>query len=218
MKNRDGMKASLLYVFGVMVLVAGCGREEPSAPASAGQTPALKTLVVARASEPEWLNPVAGHQHADSDMALFRGLFKVNAKNELVPDMASSWEVSPDGKVYTLRLRPNIKWHDGVAFSAEDVKFTITAIQDPKNHSGMSKAVKEIKAVEVVDPLTVRITLDQPLAPLLSRLKMGIIPKHALQGKDFNTDPFNYTQPVGTGPFKFRVFRKSCGSFCTKFI
>lgn len=214
MANRGRMWAPLLLslgwcaVFGGMLLVAGCGREDSSAPAPAGQVPMLKTLVVARASEPEWLNPVAGHQHADSDMALFRGLFKVNAKNELVPDMAESWEISPDGKVYTIRLRPDIKWHDGVAFSAEDVKFTITAIQDPENHSGMSKAVKEIKTVEAIDPLTVRITLDQPLAPLLSRLKMGIIPKHALQGKDFNTDPFNYSQPVGTGPFKFKEWKR----------
>jgi peptide/nickel transport system substrate-binding protein len=162
------------------------------------------TLIVARASEPEWLNPVAGHQHADSDRSMFRGLFKLDLKNRLVPDMAESWSVSKDGKVYTIKLRNGIKWHDGVAFSAEDVKFTIESIQNPKNHSGLRKEVEEISSVEVIDPLTVQITLSQPLAPLPSRLKIGMIPKHALMGKDFNTDPFNFDQPVGTGPYKFK--------------
>ena len=165
------------------------------------------TLIVARASEPEWLNPVAGHQHADADKSIFRGLFKLDLDNRLVPDMAQSWSVSDDGKVYIIKLRDGIKWHDGVAFTAEDVKFTIESIQNPDNHSGLRKEVEEINNVRVIDPLTVQISLSQPLSPLPGRLKIGMIPKHALAGKDFNTDPFNFDQPIGTGPYQFKSRR-----------
>lgn len=191
-----------IFLCGVLLL-AGC-QKSSSTPQAAG----LKTIRVARASEPEWLNPVAGHQHADSDMAIFRGLFKVNEKNELIPDMAASTETSPDGKVYTIRLRPGITWQDGKPFTADDVKFTIDTVKDPKNHSGLRKQLDRIEQVDVVDPLTVRISLSQPLAPLPSKLKIGMIPKHALEGKDFNTDEFNHLAPVGTGPYRFSEWKR----------
>lgn len=199
---------SRLRTFGlsalILVAVMACD-QSPTQQSSAAEAFAEKdTLIVARASEPEWLNPVAGHQHADSDRSMFRGLFKLDIENRLVTDMAESWSVSDDGKVYIIKLRDGIKWHDGVAFTAEDVKFTIESIQNPKNHSGLRKEVEEISSVEVIDPLTVQINLSQPLAPLPGRLKIGMIPKHALEGRDFNTDPFNFDRPVGTGPYKFK--------------
>jgi peptide/nickel transport system substrate-binding protein len=168
----------------------------------------LKTLIVARSSEPEWLNPVAGHQHADSDMAIFRGLFKYNASNELVTDMARDWQVSVDGKVYTINLRPDIKWHDGHPFTAEDVKFTIEAILHPKSHSSKRKDLSDISKIEILDQFTVRITLGKPLASFPGKLRIGLIPKHVLEGKDFNTDEFNSARPVGTGPFKIKEYRR----------
>ncbi len=211
---RTVQSRSWLVGIGAVLLaaVSGCEQSPPAAVGAdkGGETAiAVKdTLIVARASEPEWLNPVAGHQHADSDMAMFRGLFKLSDKNELVNDMAQSWSVAADGKEYTIHLRPDIKWHDGMPFTAEDVKFTLETIQNPRNHSGLRKEIEEVRAVTVVDPLTVRISLSEPLAPLLSRLKIGMIPKHLLQGKDFNTDEFNHSKPVGTGPYKFHE-RKS---------
>lgn len=188
----------------LLVALSACDQTPKEQAAALDSVGRKNTLIVARASEPEWLNPVAGHQHADSDKSMFRGLFKLDLDNKLVPDMAKSWSTSEDGKTYTIQLREGIKWHDGFSFTAEDVKFTIESIQNPKNHSGLRKEVGEISSVEVLDPLTVQINLSQPLAPLPSRLKIGMIPKHALEGKDFNTDPFNFDQPVGTGPYKFK--------------
>lgn len=199
----------MLMAFGLLVsaaLTTACGRSESLA--NTGKTAALKTMTVAMASEPEWLNPVAGHQHPDSDMVLFRGLFKLDKYNHVVPDMAKDWHVSADGLEYTIALRPNIKWHDGVPFTGDDVKFTIEAILDPKNSSGTRKLIEEVKQVEVVDPLTVRIILQRPLAALPSKLKIGMIPRHRLEGKDFNTDPFNFESPVGTGPFRFKEWKR----------
>jgi peptide/nickel transport system substrate-binding protein len=202
-------------VLGLAILgLLGCGKTPPEPAAQTGQkekvihNKGLRTLIVARPSEPEWLNPVAGHQHADSDMAIFRGLFKINAKNDLVGDMARDWQVSSDGKTYTIELRSDIKWHDGQPFTAEDVKFTIETVQNPRNHSGLRKDLIHIRAVEIVDPMTVRIHLDKPFAPLLSKLRIGLIPKHALEGKDFNTDEFNSVRPIGTGPFKLKEWKR----------
>ncbi|WP_319381533.1 ABC transporter substrate-binding protein [Thiomicrorhabdus sp.] len=192
-------------VFSVCVILVGCnenGAENSQAHLNGSHQ--KSTLVVVRSSEPEWLNPVAGHQHADSDMAMFRGLFKLNAKNELVADMAQSYQVSDDGKTYVIKLRSGIKWHDGTPFTAKDVKFTIDEILDDHNHSGLRKEVQDIAGVSVVDPLTVKISLLQPLTPLPGRLKIGLIPEHVLSGKDFNTDHFNFDHPVGTGPYKFQ--------------
>jgi len=188
----------------LLVALTGCDQAPDQNSATAQDSIVKDTLIVARPSEPEWLNPVAGHQHADSDKSMFRGLFKLDVNNKLVTDMAQSWSVSEDGKTYRIKLRSGIKWHDGAPFTAEDVKFTIETIQNPKNHSGLRKEVEEISSVEVIDPLTVQINLSQPLAPLPGRLKIGMIPKHLLEGKDFNTDPFNFDRPIGTGPYKFK--------------
>jgi peptide/nickel transport system substrate-binding protein len=211
--RENTVKSNALLVV-LMLILGACGKTSPESPEtekrseSTAKDTLSRTLVVARASEPEWLNPVAGHQHADTDTAIFRGLFKLNAENELVSDMAREWQVSADGKIYTIELRPGIKWHDGQPFTSEDVKFTIEAIQNPRNHSGVRKSLLDIRKVEAVDPLTVRIHLDQPFAPLLSKLKIGLIPKHVLSGKDFNTDVFNSMRPVGTGPFQIEEWKR----------
>ena len=187
--------AILLAAFGAGI--SGCGRDA----AQVGDDPTM--LVFARANEPEWLNPIAGHQHADSDLALFRGLFKLEEGNRLAPDMALGWDVSDDGMIYTIRLRPGVRWHDGVPFTADDVKFTIETILDPRNHSGLRPQLKEIERVDVVDEHTIRIVLSTPLSVLPTKLKVGIVPKHVLEGREFNTDKFSQDSPVGSGPFRF---------------
>lgn len=165
------------------------------------------TLIVARSTAPEWLNPVAGHQHADADIAIFRGLFKRDRDNQIVTDMAHKWRIENDGKTYIISLRPNIRWHDGAPFTAEDVRFTLETILDPKNHSSKRKDLLYIESIEVINPLTVQINLSKPMASFLSKLTLGLIPKHALEGKVFNTDEFNNARPIGTGPFKLKEYR-----------
>lgn len=209
------MRFVFILIISVVAVLAGCSRDSSTLPKNEKsilqgeksiQNPT--TLIVARASEPEWLNPVAGHQHADTDNALFRGLFKRDRNNEIIPDMAKDWRVSSDGKNYTIELRPNIRWHDGEPFTADDVQFTIETILNPKNHSGKRKDLLDIERVEVIDPLTVHIVLARPLSSLPSKLTLGLIPRHLLQGKDFNTDAFNNMRPIGTGPFKLKEYRR----------
>src|SRR3972149_5961619 len=75
----------------------------------------------------EGLNPAED----DVNKLVFSGLVKHNDKGEVIPDMAQSWEIKEEGKVYTFNLKEGIKWHDGADFTASDVVYTIQTIGDP---------------------------------------------------------------------------------------
>ena len=95
-----------------------------------------------------------------------------------------------------------MKWHDGQDFSADDVKFTYDSIIDPKQPKTIAKSDYALgDRIEVVDPLTVRFVLKSANSSFLSKLAVGIAPKHLLDGQDLATAAFN-RKPVGTGPFK----------------
>jgi len=84
--------------------------------------------------QPMYVNPVleAGNE-ADADLSrlIYSGLFKYGTDGKIVPDLAESYEVSNDQLTYTVHLKKDVKWHDGEAFSSDDVLFTIQAVQDP---------------------------------------------------------------------------------------
>jgi len=157
------------------------------------------------------LNPILSTDTASSAVegAIFTGLVKVNEKLEMVPDLAERWEVSKDGKIWTFYLRKNVKWHDGIIFTAEDVKFTFDSILNPKvNSVRRSDYIIDGKPIQfkVLNKYTVQAILPKPFAPFLIHAGMNIIPKHLLEGKDINTAEFN-RKPVGTGPFIFKEWQ-----------
>ena len=146
---------------------------------------------------------------------------------ELVPALATSWESSPDGKTWTFNLRQGVKWHDGVEFTAEDVKFTYTAIMDPDLASQGGTMVRDVIGsadnIEIVDDYTIKFNLPAPYAFLASTLFADgttgwILPKHVLENvpyEDWRSHPFNtgegsytsngqtFSGPIGTGPYKY---------------
>jgi peptide/nickel transport system substrate-binding protein len=98
-------------------------------------------------------------------------------------------------------LRRDVRWHDGRPFTAEDVRFTYETVINPATSPTVSKAdYASIRSVEVLDDYTVRFNLARPDAAFLSRLTLGIAPRHVLEGQDLATTAFN-SSPVGTGPF-----------------
>lgn len=136
---------------------------------------------------------------------VYSGLVRANEKMELVPDLAEKWEFSSDGLVWTFTLKKGVKWHDGKPFTSADVKYTYDAIKSP-DYLGVRKTdFKPITKVEAPNDYTVKLTLDKPYAPLLSKLTLGILPKHVWEttpiGK-MKENPANM-KPVGTGPYKF---------------
>ena len=166
------------------------------------------TYVEGIAGNPHAINPILSQSNpVDQDLVslIFTGLTKANEKGEIVPDLAESWDISPDETVYTFYLRQDVLWHDGAPFTAQDVLFTISAIQNPAFEcslflSDMWRSV----VIQQVDTYTVRFILREPFAPFLDYTTLGIIPAHILASVPIETlrdSKFN-TAPIGTGPFK----------------
>ena len=155
------------------------------------------------------LNPILPENSisADINRLIFSGLTQHNAKRQIVPDLASSWDISPDGKTYTFHLRHNISWHDGVAFGAQDVVFTLAAIQNPDSRSPLAGSWQGVKAEAKGDD-TVIFTLPNPLTSFLDSTSVGILPRHIIESIDpssLRENGFNQ-HPIGTGPFKIKTF------------
>ena len=151
------------------------------------------------------MNPIIANDSASGTIndQVFNGLVKYDKDIKLIGDLAERWAVSPDGKTITFHLRKGVKWHDGVEFTAEDCLFTYQKLMDPKVATPYSSSYMDVLKAEVVDRYTFRVTYKEPFSPALESWGMGMIPKHVLEGKDINTDPFN-RHPIGTGPYRFK--------------
>ena len=138
---------------------------------------------------------------------IFSGLLKYDASNRLVGDLAESWQVTEAGKLYTVKLRQNLKWHDNTALTADDVVFTFQTIKNPDAKSPLFRAWQEV-SVKAVDTSTVTFTLPNTLAPFLYGLTTGIVPKHKLDSippAQLRSASFNTASPIGAGPFSWEA-------------
>lgn len=165
------------------------------------------TLIVAVENEPEHINPIFSEDHDAAIGQVFSGLTRFDENMRLAPDLASSWQISKDALVYTFKLRDDAFWHDGVKFSAKDVKFTLDLLKSPALNAPTKVNFEAIKSVEILNDNEVKITLSKPYPPLLDALSLGMLPTHLLANKDINTDEFNQ-KPIGTGPYKLKSWKK----------
>jgi peptide/nickel transport system substrate-binding protein len=154
---------------------------------------------------PRFVNPILAISDTDRDLTAltFAGLMGHDAKGALVPIIAESYTVSPDGKVYTFVLRPNATFSDSTPVTASDVVYTVTKAQDPALRSPVLANWANIRA-EVVDARTVRFTLPKAYAPFLEDTTLGILPSHIWKGISDAEFPFSAyeTNAVGAGPFE----------------
>ncbi|MDD5382238.1 MAG: peptide-binding protein [Candidatus Margulisbacteria bacterium] len=182
-----------------------------AAAAPAGEIDPEGVLRFSLGGEVSVLNPILSTDTVSSAVegVIFTGMVTFNESLEPVPDLAKSWDVSSDGKIWTFHLRRDVKWHDGVPLTADDVVFTFNSILDPKvNSVRRSDYIIDGQPIrfKAVDKYTVQAILPKPFAPFLIHAAMSIIPKHLLAGKDINTAAFN-RKPVGTGPFIFKEWQ-----------
>jgi len=167
------------------------------------------TLVWGTRNKPTIINPILTTSSVSMSLQdlIFNSLVRLNAKGEIEPDLAESWDISADGLVYIFHLRKGVRFHDGVECKAEDVKFTYDMIIDPVARSPFSQFFESVSEFKVIDKYVFRIILNKPCSTFIYRLVREIIPRHILQGVDLRNSVFNY-QPVGTGPFKLKEWNK----------
>jgi peptide/nickel transport system substrate-binding protein len=196
-------------------LAAGAMPFLPRPEAHAQSTPPAKrsgTIIAGISQEPTVFNPLLLHIEVDEGvyMNLFSPLWSVDPKGNFLPELVAevpsneNGGVSADGLHWRLKLRPDVTWHDGTPFTADDVKFTIDLINN-KNFPAFSKAGHElVQDLTVVSPTEITWTMAKPFAPYISILSWTfIVPKHKLEGvTDYKAAPFNQS-PIGTGPFKW---------------
>jgi peptide/nickel transport system substrate-binding protein len=133
-------------------------------------------------------------------------LIKMETDLSFTPVLALSITPSADFKTYTIKLRPDVKWHDGQEFTAEDVAFNAMRYWKPIS---VGVAFKALESANVVDNLTVTLNFSSPIAEFALKSYLSdwalVIPKHLYEQGDIYTNPAN-NQLVGTGPFKLKAW------------
>ncbi|MGE5595963.1 MAG: peptide ABC transporter substrate-binding protein [Hyphomicrobiales bacterium] len=232
-----GFVAFLILLVGVVFVfaVAGGGGDDDNSPSSPGEerTPRSsnsgdicegKTLIVPGTDPASILDPIQVTDTSTSEYVaeLFGGLVTLDRDLKVQGDLAESWDVSPDGKVYTFHLRDNIVFsQDERRVTADDVKYSIERAADPKNGSPTAKAylgnivgvneklagqADQVSGVKVIDERTVEIDLREPSDFFLEELTYPV--SWVVDRNQIESDPRNWTRkPNGTGPFKLAEFK-----------
>jgi peptide/nickel transport system substrate-binding protein len=212
MTRRAALRAGALGVGGV--LVAGDAFAASAGSGAAAATPRrggrLRVGHVG-AGKGESFNPGRGSSFIDASRYynLYDPLVRVNPDFSQSPGLALSWTPNATATKWEVKLRPGVKWHDGSAFSADDVIWTLRQMGSAK-HVGHS-AVTNIKlaGLKKTGPLVLQIPLKSPDA----RLSDSFVQQNTVIVKNGETD---FTKPIGTGPFKFKSFEIGVRSLCVR--
>ena len=185
------MKKLIFCLVLLCLCLTACGRED--------------TLIYG-SEEYTRINP-AMDERKEIDLLLFDGLTDHDGDNQIVPRLAEKWDYDAQSLTYTFYLVEGVKWHDGKPFTAEDVKFTFEAIMDEENRSFHAPDFEDIADIAVLDKHTISIRLSAVNAAFLDCMTMPILPKHCLEGEDWQSSKF-FLAPVGTGPYIFDEWEK----------
>jgi len=135
---------------------------------------------------------------------LFNGLLTTDSAMNFVPELAESWEILENSKVYVFHLRKGVKFHDGTDFDAEVVRWNYQRIIDPEEKALDAPFYSIVEAVEAIDAHTVKFTLKHPsrtLLPVLAAYRVGSAQMSPAAYKRWGKEEVRL-HPVGTGPFK----------------
>ncbi|MCB0054422.1 MAG: hypothetical protein KDE24_33295, partial [Caldilinea sp.] len=226
----------------VASLIAGCAQPVPIAPpadsgaaagggeqaassgaAAAGEAVQGGVWTRASSADASILNPILIADNASSGVAgfFFPGLLGVDPQSgAFVPDgsMSESWEVSEDGLTWTFKLRDGVTWSDGDPVDAADFKYTYDAIASDLVETPRKSNIEQIESIEVVDPLTIRITLKEVKCDALSDLTLGWLPSHlyAADFSDIMTSPLNEAPTASAGQFVFQSWTRDDNVIMTR--
>jgi peptide/nickel transport system substrate-binding protein len=188
----------------------GTGIQPTMAPAE-GQPQSGGTLKLGYSGEPPTMDPrVSG---ATIAWRLFYNIFDPLVVQDVetgdfLHGLATSWEISDDGLIYTFELKEGVTFHDGTAFNAEAVKFTFDSILEPELKSLTAIGyLGPYEKTEVIDDLTAEVHFTAPYAPFLNNLSHSVLsPVSPAAVEQFGAD-FGFN-PVGTGPFMFKEWQQ----------
>ncbi len=171
-----------------------------------------KTLNVVLPLEPSMLQPAIDHADVTQTVAggkIFQGLIDFGGDQKPRPELAESWDVSPDGLTYTFHLRKGVTWHDGKPFTSDDVAFSAGTMM-PQVQPRTADVLKRIEKIETPDANTAILRLGAPFLPFMNAITgtgCPIAPRHIYENTEFRSNPAN-SKPIGTGPFKFAEWQK----------
>lgn len=200
------MKKLIVLALAGLLFLVGCGSGGTAGEGGGtGEFEKDFTFISNTSNEPQSFHP---NRTSDDgawpvNQNIFNRLVKLNAYNTYVPDLATDWEFTNDGKTLTFNLHDNVVWHDGTKFTSEDVKYTFdTMIAEAWQHSS---SFASVDSIDTPDDNTVVFNLKNADSSIISKLSWYgtfIVPKHVYDGTDTATNPANQN-PIGTGPFKF---------------
>jgi len=189
-----------------VLTTAACAALPLALPQAALAQSRKDTLVLAMALEPPGLDPTAGAASAIAEITLYNvyeTLTKIHADGSVTPLLAERWEVSPDLRTYTFKLRKGVKFHNGEPFNAEAVKFSFTRAGAEKSTNKDKRTFASMESISAQGDDTIVIInkeLDPDFLFLMGQATAIIVEPKSVDG--------NATKPVGTGPYKLDSWNK----------
>jgi len=154
---------------------------------------------------PRFINPLLAISNTDRDLTalVYSGLLKATPDGKVVPDLAEHYEISEDGLIYTVTLKEDASFHDGVAVTTEDIAYTVrmsldNIVKSPKRPNWEGVGVK------IIDQKQIQFILKTPYSPFTENLTLGILPKHIwekVEPEQFAFSQLNI-EPIGSGPYR----------------
>ena len=163
-------------------------------------------MIIGTQLEPPILDPTANPAAAISEVLygnVYEGLVQFAADGSVLPQLALSWQTSSDGLTYVFHLKNGVRFHDGSEFDAAAAKYSLERILAPGSANPQRVRLQAIRAIEAVDPETLRVLLSRRAGGLLQSLAFGsavMVSRTSAMS--------NAVRPIGTGPFRFLRWRR----------
>ena len=207
------MMKKRIFMFSVFSIVlamifAGCSDSNTSTSGGDGD----KVLIVRATGDPMSFNP---NTTADDNaypivQNLFNRLVKLDSSKQVIPDLASEWDVSEDGKKITFTLKEDAKWHDGEPVTSEDVKYTFDTIKENRTYY-FSSRMDIVNSIDAPDDYTVVFNMQSPDVSFIADLgwyATFILPEHVFNTEVSWDENAASKEPIGSGPFKYGDFKQ----------
>ena len=208
--------AIVIFVSVIWLTATGLAASLTTTPVSGG------SYTEAIIGQPTFINPIyAASSAVDSDLTrlIFSGLFKYSSELKIEPDLASGYEISSDGRVYTVYLKENLRWHDNDPLTADDVVFTFASIANPEANSPLRPSFNNI-VIEKIDDRSIRFTLKEPYNGFVDLLTTGLIPKHIWGDIPYAQwrERGENLQPIGNGSWQYNTLVKNGNGYIKFYI